>query len=313
MTLSLFGLFTSPRPRSYSASATLPQYRTMIEPLEDRTLMSASAVLAAPTAAPAVAVHANPGHDVDVAAKLARAAQILADKRGITSVLPLQVTGVTSSNGQLTLQGLLGKQAFSAPITFSLVPSAAAADGAVTPAATTPILALHLGPIHLNVLGLHVDTSEICLNVNAISGPGNLLGNLLTSIANLLNGGLTPGGILGGLTSAEQTLLTNGLTGLFGGALGAINSPAAITNATTNILHLSLGPVNLNLLGLQVLLNNCANPAGPVTIDVGAQSGPGNLLGNLLGGVAHLLDNPSNANALANALDRLINGLTALL
>jgi hypothetical protein len=286
----------------------------MVEPLEDRTLMSASAVLNAPlAAAPAAALHANAAHHVDSATKLAQAAQILASKHGVTSVLPLQVTGVTNNNGQLTLQGLIGHQAFSAPVTLSLVPAAGAAAGEVTAAATTSILALHLGPIHLDVLGLHVDTSEICLNVNAISGPGNLLGNLLTGVANLLNGGTPLGTILGGLSSTDLSTLLNGIGGLFGGALGAVNSPAAISNVTTNILHLSLGPVNLNLLGLQVLLNNCANPAGPVTIDISAESGPGNLLGNLLSGVAHLLDNPSNANALANALDRLINGLGAIL
>ena len=40
------------------------------------------------------------------------------------------------------------------------------------------------------------------------------------------------------------------------------------------LLHLSLGAVNLNLLGLVVNLNNCATPAGPVTVDITAQSGP---------------------------------------
>jgi hypothetical protein len=83
------------------------------------------------------------------------------------------------------------------------------------------------------------------------------------------------------------------------------------TAPATNILHLSLGPVDLNLLGLQVGLDNCNN--GPVTVDITAQPGPGNLLGNLLGGVAHLLDNPSNPNAIANLLSRISNLLTGLL
>jgi len=62
------------------------------------------------------------------------------------------------------------------------------ASAAATPSAnTTDILNLHLDPLHVNLLGLHVDTSAICLDVSATAGPGNLLGNLLTSLSNLLN------------------------------------------------------------------------------------------------------------------------------
>jgi hypothetical protein len=73
-----------------------------------------------------------------------------------------------------------------------------------------------------------------------------------------------------------------------------------VTVPATNVLHLSLGPVNLNLLGLMVTLDNCAN--GPVTVDITAQPGPGNLLGNLISDLAHLLDN----NAGLGPLDRLL-------
>ena len=54
--------------------------------------------------------------------------------------------------------------------------------------ATCPILHLDLGPIHLDLLGLRVDLSEVVLDITAQSGPGNLLGNLLCAITNLLNG-----------------------------------------------------------------------------------------------------------------------------
>jgi hypothetical protein len=50
-----------------------------------------------------------------------------------------------------------------------------------------PILPLRLGPIDLNLLGLRVATNEIRLLVEAIPGPGNLLGNLLCGVVNLLN------------------------------------------------------------------------------------------------------------------------------
>jgi hypothetical protein len=55
-----------------------------------------------------------------------------------------------------------------------------------TPGACT-ILRLTLGPIDLNLLGLRVATNEIRLLIEAVPGAGNLLGNLLCAIANLLN------------------------------------------------------------------------------------------------------------------------------
>lgn len=52
---------------------------------------------------------------------------------------------------------------------------------------TCPILALTLGPLHLNVLGLVVDLNQIVLNITAVGGPGNLLGTLLCNVAGLLD------------------------------------------------------------------------------------------------------------------------------
>ena len=52
---------------------------------------------------------------------------------------------------------------------------------------TCPILSLTLGPLHLDLLGLVVDLNQIVLNITAVGGAGNLLGNLLCDVANLLN------------------------------------------------------------------------------------------------------------------------------
>jgi hypothetical protein len=49
------------------------------------------------------------------------------------------------------------------------------------------ILFLDLGPIFLDLLGLTIDLSQIILDVDAVLGEGNLLGNLLCAIVNLLN------------------------------------------------------------------------------------------------------------------------------
>ena len=50
---------------------------------------------------------------------------------------------------------------------------------------------LTLGPLDLNLLGLMVHLDQVVLDITAQSGAGNLLGNLLCSVANLLNGGGT--------------------------------------------------------------------------------------------------------------------------
>jgi hypothetical protein len=84
-------------------------------------------------------------------------------------------------------------------------------------------------------------------------------------------------------------------------------APAATAAASCPILHLALGPLNLNLLGLVVHLNR-------VILDITARSGPGNLLGNLLCAVAGLLDRTSPSILdllnLSNALNRIIAILT---
>jgi hypothetical protein len=68
------------------------------------------------------------------------------------------------------------------------------------------ILDLTLGPITLDLLGLVVTTNAIHINITAESGPGNLLGNLLCAVANLLNGG-GPLGALSGLLNRILALL----------------------------------------------------------------------------------------------------------
>lgn len=222
-------------------------------------------------------------------------------------VIPLNITGVSVQNGALLAQGALsgplGTQPFTAPITVT----------ASQAAASTPVLNLHLAPIDLNLLGLQVDTSQICLDITAQSGPGKLLGNLVTDVANLLNGGLSLGSILGQLTASQTAALTNGLTTVLQDAFHDITTHSVVTHpagtspaappGADEILHLSLGPVDLNVLGLDVKLDNCAG--GPITVDVSAVPGPGNLLGNLLDGVVHLLDQFPNLTALDNLLMRI--------
>ena len=78
------------------------------------------------------------------------------------------------------------------------------------------ILFLDLGPIFLDLLGLQVNLSRIILDINAIPGPGNLLGNLLCAIVGLLDprSGLNLGGILGRILNNLLGALNSVLGGL---------------------------------------------------------------------------------------------------
>ena len=83
-------------------------------------------------------------------------------------------------------------------------------------------------------------------------------------------------------------------------------TPGATTSgagaSTCDILHLVLGPLDLDLLGLQVHLDR-------VVLDIVAQSAAGQLLGNLLCSVAHLLDSGGTLSQLLNRLTRVLDQL----
>ena len=127
------------------------------------------------------------------------------------------ITGtLTDSQGNVIATGF---QTVSVPVTASSGPAAATANASQTPAErpvtfmktsfdssqpasfahaarTAPapqlvcqILRLSIGAIDLNLLGLTVHLNPVLLIINAVPGPGNLLGNLLCAIVNLLNGG----------------------------------------------------------------------------------------------------------------------------
>lgn len=282
MTFTLLRTDPRTRPRRPKAHRAAPA----LEGLEVRTVMSHAAL-------PAVAAH--------VAAHVsAQAAPAAAPHLS----LPLNVTGinltklVTNAAGMVTgvtgtLTGTLLGQNFSTPVTLTQT---------AAPGSTVPVLHLALAPIHLNLLGLHVDTSPICLDITAHTGPGNLLGNLVGSVANLLNG-TTPGsttgllGTLNGLLTKTAATGTGAVGSILGVANGALNqgllhlgnpSLTGLAPGATPVLNLSVGPLDLNVLGLEVKLDNCSN--GPVTVAITAVPGSGNLLGNLLSGLAGLLN-----------------------
>lgn len=77
---------------------------------------------------------------------------------------------------------------------------------------------------------------------------------------------------------------------------------SALTQASCDILHLELGPLDLDLLGLVVHLNR-------IVLDISAQPGAGNLLGNLLCAIAGLLDGGGPLRAIANLLNQILGAL----
>jgi len=74
-------------------------------------------------------------------------------------------------------------------------------------AGSCQILDLVLGPLDLDLLGLQVHLDTVHLNITAQSGPGELVGNLLCAIANLLNGGLPLNTVLGQIAALLNQLL----------------------------------------------------------------------------------------------------------
>jgi hypothetical protein len=103
------------------------------------------------------------------------------------------------------------------------------------------ILDLDIGAIHLDLLGLVVDLAPIHLDITALGGAGNLLGNLLCAVAGLLD----PGGFLIDLLNTLNQLLDllDQINNLLGSSLSG-----AILNAKKDLhphYRVCLGPIIL--------------------------------------------------------------------
>jgi hypothetical protein len=136
-----------------------------------------------------------------------------------------------AETGQLMASGILNgfvtdedgnkqhvREEFTAPATLSREATVAAlgADAdLVRPVAqaSCDVLFLDLGPLHLDLLGLTVDLSQIVLDINAVTGGGNLLGNLLCGLLGILDGFPILANILAILENINAIL--SGIGGLF--------------------------------------------------------------------------------------------------
>ncbi len=119
-----------------------------------------------------------------------------------TGTLTATKITIDQATRQLTLTGVLNgtaikgtgevvdvvNQTFSTLVSINR-PGTAASSSLIQPAAQAScgILNLVLGPLHLDLLGLVVDLNQVVLDVTAVSGAGNLLGNLLCAVVGLLD------------------------------------------------------------------------------------------------------------------------------
>lgn len=146
---------------------------------------------------------------------------------GGTFVGTMTITSFSYVNNQLVANGVLSgtatsaggtvtsitDQAFSTPATLAGRSSATtlAATGATTQAVNSngggcDVLFVDLGPLALDLLGLTVNLNEVVLDINAVPGPGALLGNLLCAVLHLLDGPGALAAILNLLGQVNQIL-----------------------------------------------------------------------------------------------------------
>jgi hypothetical protein len=124
-------------------------------------------------------------------------------------------------------------------------------------------------------------------------------GGVLDGVLNITNFAVNDAGQLVAQGVFTGTSTINGVTNTITSTVSVLISQAS---GSCTILDLTLGPLHLDLLGLVVDLNQ-------VHLTITAQSGPGNLLGNLLCAVAHLLDSSSSSQGLSAVLNRLLGSL----
>lgn len=148
-----------------------------------------------------------------------------------------------------------------------------------------------------NRLNSLLNVSHITTDVpltGTLSGNRTFAGTLDVTRFSVRNRHLVANGLVSGVVRDASGNITQRITNQ------AVSIPVAQQAGSCRILHLTLGPLDLDLLGLQIHLNR-------VVLDITAQSGPGRLLGNLLCSIAHLLDRrPAPLGLVSQLLNRTI-------
>jgi len=149
-------------------------------------------------------------------------------------------------------------------LTFLAAPYTAAAATTTAPAATS-----------------------LTLPVTGTGGGGSFTGTFELKKFVVKDGAVMASGILSGTVSTA--------TGIIGTVLKTVLLPVVVGQTSCDILHLDLGPLSIDLLGLQIDLSR-------IVLDITAQAGAGNLLGNLLCAVVSVLNDPAGLARLLNSI-----------
>jgi hypothetical protein len=148
-------------------------------------------------------------------------------------------------------------------------------------------------------------TSAVTGTFTNKDGTGTFKGTFTPTSFSVVNGVLEATGLLKGtLTDADGTSLGNvSQTATLPVQTTATSTAAAPAVAACSILNLVLGPLNLDLLGLVVTLNE---------VHLNITAVPGSLLGDLLCDVANLL-NGGGLGGLLTEISALLNEILAAL
>ena len=179
-----------------------------------------------------------------------------------------------------------------APAIMVTSASAATSPGSATSTATTAAAAKSI-------------TSAVTGTFTNKDGTGTFKGTFTPTSFSVVNGVLEATGPLKGtLTDANGTSLGNvSQTATLPVQTTATSTAAAPAVAACNVLNLVLGPLNLDLLGLVVTLNE---------VHLNITAVPGSLLGDLLCDVANLL-NGGGVGGLLTEISALLNEILAAL
>lgn len=186
---------------------------------------------------------------------------------------------------------------------FANVAVLAAMIGSIVAISATPALAQ--GGNNPNTNRLEVPVSGVVQSVGTITGTFSISRFAMQGQTLVAVGQLT-GTVSDSNGAVVRTIVTNvAMPVTKNAAAAAACSDDASAAQTCDVLSLVLGPLHLDLLGLVIDLNQ-------VVLDITAQAGAGNLLGNLLCAIVGLFDAGSIGQQLVNLLNQLIGVLAGL-
>jgi hypothetical protein len=144
--------------------------------------------------------------------------------------------------------------------------------------------------------------------VGTVANGNKVTGSVIPTGFSKRNGHLRAHGLINGVIhrgdgttktfSVVRTLRVKSMNG----ATPGMSRQVSAQRATCDVLNLVLAPLDLNLLGLKVHLDK-------VVLNIVAQSGAGQLLGNLLCAVAGLLDGGGTLSQLLGKLGQILDQL----